>query len=528
MNARVLMGVLAAIATHVALTFRLPWEHDAGRWLHPNADLPLFLAAAALLGLARGPGRGAVHGLALALFGVVLWHGAGSVVIAFLGKPFEPWHDLLLVPEALGVLLHDLDTWMQVACFLGAAVVAGLGYWLLVVCQRAVLRAASRPAFAVVLLVVAQALVVTAWAGFTPGTSRLREAANHLSEALRGEWRSAAIVTERLAAKEKVLAKTPHDLAYLRKSDVFVLFVESYGRDVFRSPRAASLTTSLRERGARLERAGVHTLSTCLRPSILGGASTLAHAELLSGIRVENRHVYDELVERDRSPLARIFAAAGHRTVNLQPAALGDWPESRSLGFAGHVLRDHLPYSGHAYPWGDVPDQFALQYAVQEIVPASPQPLFLLFASVSSHAPFSEVPPYFEDWSRALQPAAYEGPPAQRFPITWPNYIDHPRLAEAYLATLDYALEVAFGFVERLPRNALVIVLGDHQPPLSGALGVAATTRDVPLHVLSRDEALLKRIDDPAFVRGLVPDGVRPALPSSEFLPRFLAWFSWQ
>jgi hypothetical protein len=68
-------------------------------------------------------------------------------------------------------------------------------------------------------------------------------------------------------------------------------------------------------------------------------------------------------------------------------------------------------------------------------------------------------------------------------------------------------------------RDALVIVLGDHQPP-----GVAGgdPSRAVPVHVLSRDPRLVERFAAAGYAPGMRPPdgGAVPAMES--FLPALL------
>ena len=73
-----------------------------------------------------------------------------------------------------------------------------------------------------------------------------------------------------------------------------------------------------------------------------------------------------------------------------------------------------------------------------------------------------------------------------------------------------------------LPRavkgDGLVILLGDHQPP--ALIGAASASHDVPIHILSRDAALVRRLADKGFADGPYPGGSAGTM--AELLPHFL------
>src|SRR3546814_9370946 len=83
----------------------------------------------------------------------------------------------------------------------------------------------------------------------------------------------------------------------------------------------------------RASAAGVAQLSGRLASPTVGGQSWLAHATLLSGLRVEDEVAYRMLLSSDRQTLVHAFRRAGYRTVGLMPAITRPWPEGRLIGF---------------------------------------------------------------------------------------------------------------------------------------------------------------------------------------------------
>jgi len=118
--------------------------------------------------------------------------------------------------------------------------------------------------------------------------------------------------------------------------------------------------------------------------------------------------------------------------------------------------------------------------------------------------------------------AIYAGLPIARFPITWTNLAD---AAEAYDSSIAYDLQVIVDYVDRfVASDALVIVLGDHQP-------VADVTRfsgssAVPIHVWSRNPAFIAPFRARGYTPGLRPARVAPPRGMETFLPDLLADFS--
>ncbi|MFN3297483.1 hypothetical protein [Caldimonas sp.] len=62
------------------------------------------------------------------------------------------------------------------------------------------------------------------------------------------------------------------------------------------------------------------------------------------------------------------------------------------------------------------------------------------------------------------------------------------------------------------PADLLTIVVGDH-PPIASVTGPNASS-DVPVHLISRDAALLLRFEAAGFVPGLEPSAHRLGPPA--------------
>ncbi len=82
--------------------------------------------------------------------------------------------------------------------------------------------------------------------------------------------------------------------------------------------------------------------------------------------------------------------------------------------------------------------------------------------------------------------------------------LDGAALATAYIESIRYNLDVLGGYLDQYaPANALLLVLGDHQPP--AVVGGREIPWQVPVHVFSRDPAVLEQLMAAGFRPGMIP-----------------------
>lgn len=510
---------------HAIAAAPLPFEGAAWLqgWLRLSADLAVLLTLTCALAALRV--RGATVVLAVCTALIPLYRFGETLMPTFYGKPFEPWVDLLELPGLFHLLTHEHTTTVQVLMYAGGLAVLLAILWLLAWLWRPWLAIASQPRRAWALALTAQlALFGNFVTGELKGSayrpSMYAAALDDLRATLATpRWHGEAVVNERVAAARAELASLPANLDGLGGADVFVLVVESYGRTLLFGADAP-IAADLHAHQTALAAAGWHAASGWLAPSVRGGGSSLAHAELLSGIAVEDRRVFDHLLASNVRTLASVARDAGYHTVDVQPAMPREWPEAKSLGFTQDLFHHAFAYDGLAYPWGRMPDQFALRRVLVDVVKPDAPPLFVQYVGVSSHAPFHMLPPYLPDWTRASDTHEFAKPDAS-WDITWTNYLDHPQVLDAYRASIRYALRVNFGFATQLRRPALVVVVGDHQPPLP-SVDRLDRLYDVPLHVLSNRADLVEPWLQKGLRAGLLPDPDGASFRGARFLFRFL------
>lgn len=528
------LGWLLALGLlHVVSLSPLPWTSiDPVRELWRPSPDAVALLAVAVLGAVSGRSRWFAHLAALLLLAAVLHATATVYVRLLMERELDLTFDLMHLPGLVHLWSQDgsVAPWMVVA---GALLALLLGQCVLAWLFARVARPAQSTRGAVLLVVCLQALVlvdvarrswdrhaVSSWRHSTVMALAhdVRQAAGYWldPEATDGPIRA------RLAIAAKVMAAAPGDLERLDRADVHLVVVESYGRHALREPQlAARLRELWQQVGPELQAAGFEVCSAACRPANSGGGSWLSHAQLLSATRISRRREFQLLLASDVQPLPKRFQAAGYHTVEVMPAMPEHWPDGqRFYGFDEAITQHELDYRGVVYHWGLMPDQFALHHLLERVVRPAQQPLFTLYVSVTSHVPFRMVPPYIADWR--IDATTFQAPPQTVHPVSWLDVPHGPALLPAFADTLVYALRTTAGFVARLPRPSLVIVLGDHQAPFAGVGPHADPSYDVPIHVLSNRPELIARCRQLGFVAGFDVPADIVAFDTAMFAPMLL------
>jgi hypothetical protein len=322
-----------------------------------------------------------------------------------------------------------------------------------------------------------------------------------------------------LAAPQPPLGPLPG----LKQRDVYLVFFESYGTTVLDTPRyAATVKPALANFAATVGKAGYHLASSRIVSPTFGGGSWLAHGSVASGVKL------DLLLARlvatsQRRTLPRYMSAAGYRTIEVMPGLKTAAPEDAFWGFDKSYLAGDLGYDGPPFGWFGTPDQYTLaHFDATEAAPGH-APLFAQIVLVSSHTPFAPVPPYIAAADQAGLYQGYRGITQSAWddiyaPPDW-SHLDAP-----YVASVVYDLKALGTWLARRPGDALVIILGDHQPP--GFIAGDKQPWTVPIHVLSRDAELLRPFRDAGYVEGALPPAAGPFKGMETFLGDFLAAFS--
>jgi len=504
----------ALLLLNFSLTFANLWPTP---WIRPQAKLGIELALAvltvALVVRRFGPlAPRALAAVSVAFVVLGLTRYAEVMARELYGRPINLYYDLPHVPRVVAMFAEATPAWVLVAASASVAVGLVALFALVRWSWREIARALETPRPRAALVAAALAAIVAY--PFAPGWFSKPVTASYA--------RQAVLAAHVLGGAGAGLPESPplaSDLARLRGADVFLVFLESYGAATYDRPEHRARLAPARDALAAAAAAtGRGVMSAFVRSPTFGGASWLAHASLLSGVEVRDGDAYNMLMTERRRTLVRTFADRGYRTVALMPGLRQDWREGAAFyGFDEIYGAERLEYRGPEFGWWRIPDQYALAKLDRlEVAPHPRLPLFVFFPTITSHAPFRPVPPYQPDWLRLLGPQPYDAAVEQAlrgYRAEWQN------LDPAYAEAMAYSFEWLGGYLrERRDADLVLVVLGDHQPPVG--VGGENPSWDVPVHVIARRGPLLGALAAEGFTAGLAPQ--QPRIGGMDDLARVL------
>jgi hypothetical protein len=303
---------------------------------------------------------------------------------------------------------------------------------------------------------------------------------------------------------------------------VHIYIIESYGRASLRPTVRVSYRAYLSEIGERMAAAGWKMATGLSQSPVMGGRSWLADATLLSGIQIRYESEFRHLAPRfsEMTTLPGFFRKRGYDTVLMRPKDKA----RKGVRLVNHfnynktVFSQDLAYTGTPYGWVGTPDQYALGFIRDEVMPSLDGPEFLFAHLASSHIPWDSLPPIVDDW-RAMGGETVEDKASEeeldeaqiRFQLERFKRQDHVRIrrlrptagnVDEYLEAMKYSIEVTIRHLESMTDPPdLVVMMGDHQPPLYKK----NDDFTVPVHLFARNGRLLKEFRRHGFVKGIQP-----------------------
>ncbi|WP_018411088.1 alkaline phosphatase family protein [Methyloversatilis thermotolerans] len=488
-----------------------------------SVEFALLVGVLALCAMrGRAPSGLALNALALLALIWVGLHYIDVTVPALLGRPFNVWWD---GRHAWAVAAMAMASWTPLiaATVLAVALLsAGLLFFVLREALRVLGRGLLRlPALRIICLTLSLALL-SVWMSGAGAGHRDEMFARPVASMLADQ---AGLLARALSPRgEQALGPGPDfsaDLDALAGADVVIVFAEAYGAVTVDNAELSARLAPGRERLlSALRESGRQVFSARVTSPTFGGASWLAHAALLSGIDTRDPDDYRLLLTTHRPTLVSHFAHHGYRTVGWMPGLQSAWPEGAFFGFDRLAGLHDLGYSGPAFGFWQVPDQAAMAaLMLQELSPvAMPQaglrraatgagaraPRFVVFPTVTTHAPFHPVAPYLDNWHDVLDGRGFDPDRVaalRAVPASWSDAVP------AYVQAMRYQFDWLSGWLARqAPHDAVIIVIGDHQP-VSAVSGKGADW-DVPVHLITSSTLLSARLQAEGWAPGLDPAGV--------------------
>ncbi|MDP1524621.1 MAG: sulfatase-like hydrolase/transferase [Rhodocyclaceae bacterium] len=496
-----------------------------GPWWPTPGIVPQALLAPEFVGLwllllwrvARQPepSRRTLEVLSTVVLCLMLGRYADVTAPSLFGRPVNLYWDLPQLPRFLWVSAQDHPAWLSAAV---AAAVMGTG-WLLFTLIRFCLSTLMQTlvpwtlrSFPAWLISFGAALLVAAHLGGVEGTGRWVSNAVLPTYAQQIVLLWDANAPNRLAQALPAVTPTEDALAThgrqvfaaLAHRDVSFIFLESFGAVLYDHPQARLATDPARQAlQDALTASGRQVVSGFFRSPTIGGASDLAHLSLLSGIDLSDARRHNLLLTTRRPTLLHLFKQAGYQTFGLYHAVSWPWPEHIYYGFDHYIDGPALRYQGPPLTFWKIPDQVALaSYEQQFPRTVDSLPRVLFFPTISSHFPFSPIPPYQPDWQRVLSATPFDADQLAVVAAQRVNWLD---MRPDYLSSVNYVYQWLTGYFGRPePRETIYVLIGDHQPTAN--ITGERPPWDVPVHIISRDRALLDRFKTQGFSEGLWPE----------------------
>lgn len=466
----------------------------------------------------------------LRLRGVLSWRAVSMLAVGYLllvlgryldvtapglfGREVNLYWDGAQIPRFLWVTAQDVPWWVSAGALAAVAFCLWLLYlslrWAIAIAAAEAAPYALRTRWVWLLTAMAVVLVSANYAGVRatwPVVSK---------PVIPTYWRQATIIYTALSPQRLDQALPPSTtlqtalaapagtaLAALRGRDVYLIFMESYGAVAYDNPKAvAGLAEARRRFAADLAAGGRDVVSAFVSSPTFGGASDLAHLSLLSGVDLRDPLRHDLLLTSTRPTLSTLFRAHGYRVYGLYPALSWEWPERAFYGFDEFDEAGSLGYRGPPLGYWSIPDQYSIA-RFEQLHPrgGDAPPRLVFFPTITCHFPFNPVPPYQPDWQRVLTDQPFEQAEVARALAERPDWLD---MLPGYVRMVDYTYRWLGGFLRQAePRETLFVLVGDHQPTAN--ISGEGARWDVPVHIVSRDPALLKGFVDQGFRPGLDP-----------------------
>jgi hypothetical protein len=500
----------------------------------------IFIALAAVVGPRTRRWLVWVLGPLLGLVFIVKLLNIGF--FAAFDKPFDPYQDLKYVGFAIETVKASLGqtTGILVVVLVGAILI-GVPVLMAFALRRVTRIAAAHRDWtlrAAAGLSGAWILCLAFGAQFVPATPIASAGAASLLvsqvNAVRADIDDHAIFARQINHDQ--FASTPANklLTGLRGKDVLLLFVESYGKVAVQGTSIAPGVDSVLASGdKRLAAAGFSARSAWMTSPTFGGISWLAHSTFQTGLWVNTPQRYEQLLEHQRFTLTQAFDRGGWRTVDDVPSDDKPWAPGKTFYHFDQLYnRKNVGYHGPRFAFAAMPDQYVMS-ALQrlELAKRHRRPVFAEVDLVSSHEPWTRIP-RMVPWNQLGNGSIFnmntvDAGVGGLHVNGLSSYVDlngSPAVRAAYGQSIQYTMNALISYVQHYGnKNTVLIVLGDHQP--WSVVSGAEPSHEVPISIIARDPAVLKRISGWGWTNGLKPSPQAPVWRMSVFRNRFLTAF---
>ena len=298
------------------------------------------------------------------------------------------------------------------------------------------------------------------------------------------------------------------------KPNVYLVFMESYGsvlytKEHFRVPYLEFLEGFEKQ----IKASGWDSASIFSEAPTWGGGTWISYTSAMFGLPISEQSQYSTLHEAYQQipypNIGRYFHTQGYEYIWVSPIQrrLTSERETRDRNFFGvdrWITLDIMDYHGPFFGWGpSPPDQYTFGY-IGDFIQTQDQPTFLVFLTQNTHYPYTPLPEMEADW-RIFGDLEATGSILEKDEDGVHVFRD---TREHYLSAVEYTFASLGEFITNLKDpNAVIILMGDHQPPAVSYKGDGYATM---LHIISRDKAFLDGFRAYGFTPGLFLNSDEP------------------
>jgi len=304
------------------------------------------------------------------------------------------------------------------------------------------------------------------------------------------------------------------------KPNIILIFLESYGSFTFTNEEHGNkLKKKFEDLNRSLRESNWSSMSCLSESPVASGGSWLSHTSVLFGAKVKDIAAHELIFGATNFPeelesLPKFLSFQGYKT-KLGSSVSHDTNEvnwsklKNSYPFDDIMLIDRFNYTGkkvstYGYRY-TLPDEYTFNYAFNSIQNESPY--FLCMSTTNSHYNFISPLETLENW---------EDYNTKDFELT--DGLKKNNLKN-YFTAINYQFEYVHNFlVNENPDNTIVVLIGDHQPPLIIPVHADKAT---PVHVISKNKDFLSAFKEFNFTEGLIPEANINAKHES-FFSKFL------
>ncbi|NQX85336.1 MAG: hypothetical protein HRT67_05455 [Flavobacteriaceae bacterium] len=303
------------------------------------------------------------------------------------------------------------------------------------------------------------------------------------------------------------------------KPNVLLIFLESYGNFALSNELYGSaFKNHLEKINTSLSKNSWKFASTLSEPPVASGGSWLSHSSILYGAKVKDIAAHEIIFTQTNyvatlESLPKFLNYHGYKTTLTSSLFYRknsvDWEKVNNMyPYDNIMLYNDFCYKGKKIPVFDsyaLPDEYILNYAYQST--SNQTPFCLTISTVNSHYNFvSPIAPmdHWKDYN------------TKDFQITdgqKKNYLKN------YFSSINYQFDYIHKFLlnNTLNKDAIVLLIGDHQPPF---ITPANIDKNTPIHVISKNNEFINAFKTFDYIKGLIPN--KSTQKHESFLSKFI------